>query len=121
MDCCDGNVGVGVVGSGHAACTSSNAERCGHQSQGGVRSGHAPGQWRVHQNGRPSWRKQVRQGRDLLNMQVPHWLMIGGALLVFVGVVGTALQRRRAVANLLSLEQDKVTDAQPVSLPKFLE
>jgi hypothetical protein len=52
--------------------------------------------------------------------------MIGGALLVFIGAVGTALQRRRAVANSLSLEQDKVTDAQPVSLPpvslpKFLE
>jgi hypothetical protein len=56
--------------------------------------------------------------------------MIGGALLVFVGAVGTALQTRRAVANPLSLEQDleqdKVTDAQPVSpppvsLPKFLE
>jgi len=47
--------------------------------------------------------------------------MVGGALLVLVGVVGTALQRRRAVANPLSLEQDKETDAQPVSLPEFLE
>jgi hypothetical protein len=47
--------------------------------------------------------------------------MIGGALLVLVGVVGTALQRRRAVANPLSLAQDKETDAHPVSLPEFLE
>jgi hypothetical protein len=47
--------------------------------------------------------------------------MIGGALLVLVGALGTALQRRRAVANPLSVEQDKETDAQPVSLPEFLE
>jgi hypothetical protein len=47
--------------------------------------------------------------------------MVGGALLVLVGVVSTALQRRRAVANPLSLEQDKETDAQPVSLPEFLQ
>ena len=51
----------------------------------------------------------------------PHWLMIGGALLVFVGLVGTAFQRRRAAADPSSLEQGKVTDGQPVSLPKFLE
>jgi hypothetical protein len=44
-----------------------------------------------------------------------------GALLVFVGLVGTALQRRRAAADPSSLEQGKVTDGQPVSLPKFLD
>ena len=85
-------------------------------------SGHAHGQWRVRQNRRPSWRKQMCSGRDLLKqIQFPHCLMVGGALLVLVGVVGTALQRRRAVANPLSLEQDKETDAQPVSLPEFLQ
>jgi hypothetical protein len=54
-------------------------------------------------------------------MEFPHWLMIGGALLVFVGLVGAALQRRRAAADPSSLEQRKVTDGQPVSPPKFLE
>ena len=47
-------------------------------------------------------------------MEFPHWLMIGGALLVFLGLVGTALQRRRAAAS--SLDQGKVTE-----LPKFLK
>ena len=46
--------------------------------------------------------------------------MIGGALLVFFGLVGTALQRKRAAANS-SLEQDELTDGQVVSLPKFLD
>jgi hypothetical protein len=35
-------------------------------------------------------------GADVLDMQFPHWLMIGGALLVFIGLVGAALQRKRA-------------------------
>lgn len=56
-----------------------------------------------------------------LGLLIPHWLMIGGALLTFIGLVGTALQRRRAAADPSSLEQGKVTDGQPVSLPKFLE
>jgi hypothetical protein len=47
--------------------------------------------------------------------------MIGGALLVFAGLVGTALQRRRAAADPSSLEQGKITDGEPLSLPKFLE
>ena len=54
-------------------------------------------------------------------MQLPHWLMIGGALLVFVGLVGVALQRKRAAADPSSLEQDELTDGQVVTLPKFLE
>jgi hypothetical protein len=54
-------------------------------------------------------------------MQFPYWLMTGGALLVLVGVVGIALQRRRATADPSNLEQAEVADAQPVSLPKFLE
>ena len=47
--------------------------------------------------------------------------MIGGTLLVVCGLVGTALQRKRAAADQLSLEQDELTDGQVVSLPKFLE
>jgi hypothetical protein len=57
----------------------------------------------------------------VLDMQFPHWLMIGGALLVFFGLVGTALQRKRAAADKSSLEQDELTDGQVVSLPKFLD
>ena len=49
-------------------------------------------------------------------MEFPHWLMIGGALLVFVGLVGTTLQRRRAAVDPSSLDQGKVTE-----LPKFLK
>ncbi len=56
-----------------------------------------------------------------LGLLTPHWLMIGGGLLTFIGLVGTALQRRRTAADPSSLEQGEVTDGQPVSLPKFLE
>ena len=54
-----------------------------------------------------------------VNMEFPHWLMIGGALLVFVGLVGAALQRRRAAADP---SESNVADEQPaVPLPKSLE
>ena len=54
-------------------------------------------------------------------MEYPHWLMIGGALLLVVGLVGTALQRRQAAADLSNLERGEATDGQPVSPPEFLE
>jgi hypothetical protein len=47
--------------------------------------------------------------------------MIGGALLVLFGLVGIALQRKRAAADKSNLEQDELADGQVVSLPKFLE
>jgi hypothetical protein len=50
-------------------------------------------------------------------LDFPHWLMIGGALLVLVGLVGTALQKKAAGAPPSS-EQPKVGDGQPVSQPK---
>ena len=56
-----------------------------------------------------------------LGLLVAHWLMIGGALFMFVGLVGAVLQRRRAAAHPSSSEQGKVTDTQQVSLPDFLE
>jgi hypothetical protein len=55
------------------------------------------------------------------NMEYPHWIMIGGALLLVVGLVGTALQRRRAPADLSNLERGEATDGQPVSPPEFLK
>ena len=42
--------------------------------------------------------------------------MIGGALLLFVGLVGGALQNRRPAVDPSSLDQGKVTE-----LPKFLK
>jgi hypothetical protein len=54
-------------------------------------------------------------------MGYPHWLMIGGAFLLVVGLVGTALQRRRAPPDLSNLEHGEVTDGQPVSPPEFLK
>jgi hypothetical protein len=54
-------------------------------------------------------------------MHFPHWLIIGGALLVFAGLVGAALQKKRAAADPSSFEQDEAADGQPTSLPKFLE
>ena len=54
-----------------------------------------------------------------VSMEFAHWLMIGGALLVFVGLVGTALQRRRAAADPL---EGEVADEQPaVPMPKSPE
>jgi hypothetical protein len=47
--------------------------------------------------------------------------MIGGALLLFVGLAGTALQKRRAAADPSSLEQGELTDGQRVSQPQFLD
>jgi hypothetical protein len=52
-------------------------------------------------------------------LDFPHWLMIGGALLVLVGLVGTALRKKRAAGAPSSLEQPKVRDGQPVSQPKL--
>ena len=52
-------------------------------------------------------------------MEFPHWLMISGALLVFVGLIGTALQIRRGAAGPVSSEQDRVTGEQSISLPNF--
>jgi len=43
--------------------------------------------------------------------------MIGGALLVVIGWVGTALQKRRAVDDSSSLEQVTATDEQAVREP----
>ena len=54
-------------------------------------------------------------------LDFPHWLMIGGALLVLVGLVGTALQKRRAAADPSRLEQGELTDGQPASRPQFLD
>jgi hypothetical protein len=55
------------------------------------------------------------------NMQFPHWLMTGGALLVLFGLVGTAFQRKRAASDPSRSEPGELTDGQAVSLPKFLE
>jgi len=45
--------------------------------------------------------------------------MIGGALLVFAGLVGAALQRRRAAANP---SESNLADEQPATpLPKSLD
>ena len=49
-------------------------------------------------------------------MEYPHWLMIGGALFLVVGLVGTAFQRKQAAANPSSLEQ---AGRQPISLSEF--
>ena len=68
----------------------------------------------------PNWfldqDRRIRRELGKQNMEFPHWLMIGGALLVLVGLVGSALQRRRPVAEPSSLDQGEVTE-----LPKFLK
>jgi hypothetical protein len=53
-------------------------------------------------------------------MELPHWLMIAGALLVLVGFIGAALQRNaRAVGDPAPM-QDRPTGEQPELLPNFL-
>jgi hypothetical protein len=53
-------------------------------------------------------------------MEFPHWLIIGGALLVFVGLIGAALKKRQTAADPVSFEQDRATSEQSISLPNFL-
>jgi len=54
------------------------------------------------------------------DMELAHWLMIAGALLVLVGFIGAALQRNaRVVADPVPM-QDRETGEQPELLPKFL-
>ena len=54
-------------------------------------------------------------------MELAHWLMIGGAFLVFVGFIGAALQKNaRIVGDPASIEQDSETGEQPELLPSFL-
>ena len=54
-------------------------------------------------------------------MQFPHWLMIGGGLLVFVGLVGAALQRKRAAADPSTWSKLRITDRQAATQPELLE
>ena len=54
------------------------------------------------------------------NVQFPHWLIIGGALLVFVGLIGVALKKGQTAADPASLEQDRVTSEPSIALPNFL-
>ena len=55
-------------------------------------------------------------------MELAHWLMIGGAFLVFVGFIGAALKKNaRIVGDPASMEQEnRQTGEQPELLPNFL-
>jgi hypothetical protein len=53
-------------------------------------------------------------------VEFPHWLIIGGALLVLVGFIGAALKKRQTGADPVSFEQDGATGEQSISLPNFL-
>jgi hypothetical protein len=54
-------------------------------------------------------------------MDLAHWLMIGGAFLVFVGFSGAALQRNARVGvEPVSAKQARETSEQPEFLPNFL-
>jgi hypothetical protein len=50
-------------------------------------------------------------------MEFPYWLMVAGTLLVFVGLVGGVLQKKRAAPDPSSLEQSTETDGQTVREP----
>ena len=53
-------------------------------------------------------------------MELAHWLMIAGALLVLVGFIGAVLQgNARVVADPVPM-QDRETDERTESLPNFL-
>jgi hypothetical protein len=54
------------------------------------------------------------------NVEFPHWLIICGGLLVFVGLIGAALKKRQMGADPVSFEQDRATGEQSISLPNFL-
>lgn len=51
------------------------------------------------------------------NMGFAHWLIVAGTLLVFAGLVGGALQKKRAAPDPSSLEQGTETDGQTVREP----
>jgi hypothetical protein len=50
-------------------------------------------------------------------MDLAHWLMIGGAFLVFVGFIGAALQKNARVGGEPVARE---TGEQPEFLPNFL-
>ena len=47
----------------------------------------------------------------LLSIEYPHWLIIAGVALLFLGCVGLALRQREAGAEPLANEGDKETYA----------
>jgi hypothetical protein len=53
-------------------------------------------------------------------MELAHGLIIGGTLLVATGSIGMTLQRRLAITDPISMEQDQDDGAQEDFLPKFL-
>jgi hypothetical protein len=54
-------------------------------------------------------------------MELAHWLMIGGAFLVFVGFIGAALQKNARVGGEpVSAKQARETGEQPEFLPNCL-
>ena len=52
-------------------------------------------------------------------MELPHWLMIGGAFLLVAGSIGSAMQRNvQVTSDPDSREADQPTEAQAsISLP----
>ena len=52
-------------------------------------------------------------------MELAHWLMIAGALLVLVGFIGAALQRNARATDPVAMRH-RETGEQPELLPNFL-
>ena len=65
--CCCLRTGLGVIGAGHAPGTPPTAGRDCHSSPRSLRTWYAPHcEWCLHQNSRPTCRRQVRSWSDLL-------------------------------------------------------
>lgn len=58
----------------------------------------------------------------LTSLQLPHWLMIAGALLLIIGVIGALLQPKSAdEADTTPDKSIQTPKAQMPPLPKLLE
>jgi hypothetical protein len=59
-----------------------------------------------------------QQGSEVVLMELPHWLMAGGALLLVVGFIGSVLQKNvQLTSDQDGREDNQTTEAQTPANP----
>jgi MprA protease rhombosortase-interaction domain-containing protein len=57
----------------------------------------------------------------MTTLGLPHWLMIGGVILVFSGLAGFALNRNKEVETDPALLPSDINNANPVAAEKTMD